>query len=314
MKIIAKVKDSLRDTFIYDIHTHIKYKMYPYRLRKAGVVASYPQECAVSDRLLDGKRVIVSLTSFPARIPSIKGCLCSLMNQEYKPNKIILWLAESQFPNKERDIPTDVLSLQEFGLEIRWVERDIRSYKKLVPALEAFPEDIIVTADDDLYYPKDWLKKLVDAYREDPSNIHCHLVTRVSIEGSEIRPQLKERERFAGTVSFCNQILGVSGSLFPPHSLFRDVTRSDIFMQLAPTNDDVWFWAMAVMQGTKIHYLPNGLTMEGLIYIEGSQENTPCLTSVNIDSKGEMLIDKARTAICEKYELIRIIKENERKG
>jgi len=36
-----------------------------------------------------------------------------------------------------------------------------RSYKKMVPALLEAPGAYIVTADDDVYYPADWLEKLV---------------------------------------------------------------------------------------------------------------------------------------------------------
>ena len=45
------------------------------------------------------------------------------------------------------------------GLEIRFV-KDIGSYTKAIYAFKEFSESIIVTADDDIFYPKDWLKKL----------------------------------------------------------------------------------------------------------------------------------------------------------
>lgn len=300
--VVSKLKDRLRRTFVYDIYAWFKYKLYPIRLNRAGVIADRPRESAVSEELLDGKRVIVSLTSFPARVKLIERCLCSLMNQEFKPNKIILWLAESQFPNKENDIPKEVLALREYGLEIRWVEKDIRSYKKLVPALKEFPDDIIVTADDDLYYPKDWLKNLVEAYKKDKKSIHCYLVIRVMNKDNTICDEVEKVELFRDSTCYRNQILGVSGSLFPPHSLYRDVTKDEIFMELAPTNDDVWFWAMAVKHHTKIHYMASRFKIENLIYIEGSQESTPCLTNINM--YGEKRIEGAREAINKKYNLI----------
>jgi hypothetical protein len=74
------------------------------------------------------------------------------MGQTYKPDKIILWLAKSQFPNKENDLPIKVTELVNYGLSIMWVDKDIKSYKKLIPTLKLYPNDIIITADDDLYY------------------------------------------------------------------------------------------------------------------------------------------------------------------
>ena len=70
--------------------------------------------------------VIVSLTSYPKRMYDIHLCLYSLLVQDFKPDRLILWLANEQFPNGEDDIPRRVLDLKQWGLEIRWCE-DTRS-------------------------------------------------------------------------------------------------------------------------------------------------------------------------------------------
>ena len=44
----------------------------------------------------------------------------------------------------------------------------------------------------------------------------------------------------------------VGGVIYPPHSLYKDVTRDDIFMEISRYNDDVWCFAMALLQGTPI--------------------------------------------------------------
>jgi hypothetical protein len=38
------------------------------------------------------------------------------------------------------------------------------------------------------------------------------------------------------------------------------VIREDIFKDLAPTADDLWFWAMAVMNDTKINIVEHNLS------------------------------------------------------
>jgi hypothetical protein len=55
--------------------------------------------------------------------------------------------------------------------------------------------------------------------------------------------------------SFNNFFTGVGGVLYPPHSLYKDVTKQEIFLRLAPNADDVWFWAMAIKNGTKINVI-----------------------------------------------------------
>ena len=80
-------------------------------------------------------KIIVSLTTFPKRIKTVHITIEQLLTQSVKPDKLILWLAEEQFPNKENDLPEDLLRLREFGLTIGWC-KDLRSYKKLLPTLK----------------------------------------------------------------------------------------------------------------------------------------------------------------------------------
>ena len=86
-------------------------------------------------------KIIVSLTTFPGRINTVDKTISTLLTQTLKPDEVILWLAESQFPNKE--LPEQLTKLQQYGLTIKWCE-DLRSYKKLIPALEEYPNDIII--------------------------------------------------------------------------------------------------------------------------------------------------------------------------
>lgn len=200
-------------------------------------------------------RLIVSLTSFPARIPSLYITLSSLLQQTMKPDMVILWLAREQFPNLENDLPESILKLQEFGLTIRWYH-DIRPYKKLIPALLKFPEDIIITVDDDVFYDKKMVELLYNSYLESPENIHCHRITKISLKNGKIKAKPK---KCYNKPSFANKLVGVGGVLYPPHSLYKDIANEQLFMKLAPTNDDIWFWLMAVMNDTKIVQIPHNI-------------------------------------------------------
>ena len=53
----------------------------------------------------DSKRFIVSFTSYLARIPFVSQVLEGLYDQNLQADKILLWLAKEQFPNKESDLP-----------------------------------------------------------------------------------------------------------------------------------------------------------------------------------------------------------------
>jgi len=216
-------------------------------------------------------KLIVSLTSFPERIPDIFFNLYSLLNQTKQPDMLILWLAEEQFPNKEKDLPERVLDLQKYGLTIKWC-KDIKSYKKLVFALKEFPNDIIVTADDDIFYPENWLELLYKSYQDNPQYIHCHRAHQITFNNAGQLNSYNEWPKCItiDNASFLNFCTTGGGVLYPPDALYKDTLNEELFMKLCPTADDIWFWAMAVLNNTKIRVVDNNITE--LIYINPELE------------------------------------------
>ncbi len=197
------------------------------------------------------KQLIVSLTTFPARINKVHLTINTLLRQKTKPDRVVLWLAESQFPDK--NLPDSLTRLFDLGLEVKYCE-DIRSYKKLVPSLREFPEDIIVTADDDMYYAEDWLEGLYNAYLEHPDNIYTRRGCRTVIQDNKICviPPRKYNFKYNFPTDCNNLLMGGSGTLYPPHSLHRDIFDIDKIKSLIPTHDDIYFWVMALLNGKKI--------------------------------------------------------------
>ena len=102
--------------FVYEERAKLRYKKF--------VASANSSEPKIKD-------LIITLTSFPGRINTISDTLISLLNQSVSPESIFLWLAEEQFPDKEKDVPPKILHLQKFGLEIKWC-KDLKSYKKLI--------------------------------------------------------------------------------------------------------------------------------------------------------------------------------------
>ena len=49
---------------------------------------------------------------------------------------------------------------------------------------------------------------------------------------------------------------GVGGVIYPPGTLHPEVLNQDVFRAICSTEDDVWFKAMALLQGTKAKRLP----------------------------------------------------------
>ena len=233
-------------------------------------------------------QIVVSLTSYPKRIDTIYLAIRTILNQTLKPDHVILNLATEQFPEGEESLPIKLLDLKHYGLEINWTE-DIRSYKKLIPIYEEYKQHIIVTVDDDIYYRHDWLEKLYNSYLKEPNYIHCNVVNPFFIDEENNIYQIQDQRIYHKKASFLNSQVGFGGVLYPPMSLYKDITNKDLFMRLAPTNDDLWFWFMAILAGTKVCVINKndlwGIAIketvgEGLTYYN-SAEGRPFMVQLN---------------------------------
>ncbi|MDR0662362.1 MAG: hypothetical protein LBF76_03180, partial [Holosporales bacterium] len=167
--------------------------------------------------------------------------------------KVVLWLAQSQFPCKTHDLPKELLHLRQFGLSIQWCE-DLKSLKKIIPSLRSYPDDVIVTADDDIMYPPYWLEHLYAAHQKNPSYVQARMAYSVPL-GTE--DEIAAYPGYAGekedVLPFSYTPSGWGGVLYPPHSLHEETTPTDIAMKIAPYDDEIWCWAMMVLQGTRLH-------------------------------------------------------------
>lgn len=125
------------------------------------------------------QKIIVSLTSFPQAIPYAIQSIQSVLDGSVLPDKIVLYLTASQFA--DCGIPSELETLAERNpiFEVRTYGEDIRSYTKLIPALIDFPDDIIVTIDDDILYHADMLRDLLRLHKRLPQAIVAHRVRRV---------------------------------------------------------------------------------------------------------------------------------------
>lgn len=237
--------------------------------------------------------ITVSLTSFPARIQTVASTIETLLAQTWKANRIVLWLADSQFPKKEEELPEALLALRKRGLEIRWCE-DLKSYKKLIPALKAFPDDVIVTVDDDLLLESAWLEGLVDSYLKNPLCIHTHRAHGVAFLNLQTLAPYNEwpKEIKPKVASFCNFFTGVGGCLYPPGVFYKDISSVEKFQSLCPHGDDIWFWAMAVLAGTKICVTPYTFRLK---HPEGTQE-VGLWKTVNIHGENDNAIQRVLKA------------------
>jgi hypothetical protein len=209
----------------------------------------------VTNENISDKPVIVSLTSYGLRINEVHLPIESLLNQTLKPNKILLWL-DNSFKNTK--LPARLIKQQERGLEIAYCE-DIKSYKKLIPTLENFPNSVIITIDDDMIYSPDFVEILVNEYEKDKEQV-CFFRGHTIIirKQGKIEPYLEWVRRSASGSSLLNIPTGVGGVLYPPGVFHEDVTKTEIFMKICPYADDIWFKAMTLLKNIKCKKIETG--------------------------------------------------------
>lgn len=196
-------------------------------------------------------QVIVSLTTYGKRLYEVYLAIESIMHQTVKPNRIILWL-QDDFQNKT--LPFTLRHQQERGLEIDYC-KDIKSYKKLIPTLQKFPNDIIITIDDDIIFSMDMLENLLKSYRSAPEYIHTNRAHLMKLRDDGFLEKYLNWEMESSQVgpsSLCFPT-GGGGCLYPPHSLSEEVFNEEAFMSLCPQGDDIWFKTMSLLKGTQCY-------------------------------------------------------------
>ena len=206
-------------------------------------------------------KVIVSLTSFPGAIDFAPGAIRSILEGSVLPDKIVLYVTESQFGDK--GLPEEILKLERESdlFEIRDYPYDIRSYRKLVPALKDFPDDIIITIDDDVAYHRDMIKDLLAVHDRFPQDLIAHRAKKILPDKPYKKWKKYRWYHFIGRkyhTRFDTMQTGVGGVLYPPGALKEEMIDRNLFQKLSPTADDIWFWAAAVANGRKVIPVPFG--------------------------------------------------------
>lgn len=196
--------------------------------------------------------VIVSLTSIPSRLHTLHLVIRSLLDQNVLPTKIVLWLHS----NLKNTIPDKLARLEEGIFEIGFSEMTC-SHRKLVHSLDVFPNQIIVTCDDDLLYRKDWLQLFYEAHLKNKTAILANQTRYISYDtAGKLLPYTKwsftENKKFNQKAVLP---IGAGGVLYPPNCLDQNTTNSELFLKLTPKADDLWFKAMSLLNGTDSYLL-----------------------------------------------------------
>lgn len=257
--------------------------------------------------------IVVSLTSFPGAIDYAAGAVESILSGTVLPDRIVLYVTRSEFG--DQSLPSGLLQLEASCeiFEIRDYPENIRSYRKLIPALADFPNAIIVTIDDDADYHPKMLERLLDLHHCFPNHVLAHRAKRLKVD-VPYKKWSKYRWYHFLSCRFYDRVdtiqTGVGGVLYPPGALRADMLDTEKVTKLAPTADDIMFWAAAVANGRRVMPVPFGYNKpRGL-----GKPRELSLKTVNFKSGKDRNLKSLQAILDEYPEIRKIIGDETRKS
>ena len=205
------------------------------------------------------EKIVVSLTSFPARFDKIDLCLKSIILQTLKPDRIIVCLGSD---TKKSDITRSMKRFEKYGVEYRIDQtQNLMPHKKYFYAMQEFPDAVIITADDDVIYPSNWLSSLYTSYKKYPHAISARRVHYISKKDGKLEPydHWIDQYRKLKTPSMSLIAIGNGGVLYPPHCFNKTAFDTERIKRLCLRTDDLWLKCMEVLQSIPVVWVKNWL-------------------------------------------------------
>lgn len=246
MSLIAKLKDPKRVlNFLYWRYRDIKQYFKNWgALIKIKSESKLPHTAKPHGRK---EEVILSLTSHRPRFKSLPWTLECLVRQSIKADRILVWIDTPDIPH----ITPEMKAMEARGVEFRETSRNLRPFNKIIHTLKEFPDAIIVTVDDDIYYKPTMLEELLSEWSGDTKEVVCHYAERITVDSEGNKRAFRDWQRAKGPLYPAYDIMpyGFGGVLYPPGALPPQTLDIETFTRLCPHADDVWLYWMGRMSG-----------------------------------------------------------------
>lgn len=237
-------------------------------------------------------KITVSLTTFPDRFFSVKKTLVSILNQTTKADRIIVWLGSDV-----NIIPNYLLQFEKYGITFIRKTENLMPHKKYFYAMQEFPDDIIITIDDDVIYQKTLIEDLLKTYKKHPDCIcanRVHFITKKTNGTLHNYNNWINDFRLSKKPSYRLLPTGVGGVLYPPHSIPRIAFNIQNIKNVCLEADDIWLKFTELINHVKVVWSPTK-HQNSCCQIQGSQK-----ISLSKENTGNCKNDEY-IAKCEKF-------------
>lgn len=256
------VRDKIMDKLgLFILKKRIKYFFFLRHLvredsKKKKVIAQKIQDIPTNylPRDFSENDFVFSLTSYGNRVhDSLPFALYSLITQTVLPHKVVVYLDKDNWNNQ--NLPFLLKELQRIGVCFSFCD-DLLSYKKLLPALRQFPNNPIVTFDDDFYYHPNYHEWMLEAYQKsDKITVLGNWGCIPEKNEGKYLPYNQWKDCKYGNDDSPISFYGGSGTCYPPHIFDDEIFNQTVFLRLCPKADDIWFWIMEERLGIKRKYI-----------------------------------------------------------
>lgn len=192
------------------------------------------------------------MTTWPPRSRNAVEAMKRIVSQHHSaPVKYVLTLSLDE---KDGIHDSVFKAMRDMGVEVIWDNGNVKSHKKLMPAIKKYPDSPIIVVDDDMLQKDGWLQTFIDDHIAHPHDIiYGQSGSVVEIHADRIVEGIAQRGNYTkpGTVTFnVKPANGSAGTLYPANT-FTDPRFFDrsLYMRLSPTSDETWQWAFVVMAG-----------------------------------------------------------------
>lgn len=231
-------------------------------------------------------KTVITMTSWTKRIQYVgKAIYRFLSSQTVKPDLFYLWLAEEEFPNKEKDLPEDLLLVcKSFNVKICWTKDNEYCFKRWYVYPKHY-EDLVISIDDDMFYDIKTIETVINEYKNNPIPAVLHYngsggIVKIT-NGIHYTPTNKKIK-----ISVKNYFMGQCA--FTPHSFPLETLEKNIIKirkNICPKCDESFLHPFLIKNDIPIIFI------SGLIHKEDSEKQDVAIRNdihynpININNK-----------------------------
>lgn|GEM_PF-5263691 len=240
--------------------------------------------------------VVFSMTSYPKRIKGTwKSVLCLILQKDISA-VVYLWLSKDDYKCANK-LPLSLRLLERYGLNIIIKDDNLRSHKKYMYLKEILRNNDVILVDDDLIYPSNMSRQLVDSSRE-KNKIRARY-TKEMIRNESGMICLYNSWSVTDKNKYKNDLLFFctgGGTLLPKGDYNEIWFDQEAAMKVTPKADDLWLNAVARYTNKKIE-----IAAHTPVCLESTILNKDRLSNYNLSGGNDIQIQSINAYFEEKY-------------